>query len=262
TNVAFASVSSPLGALVVTSAIAGEGKTSISVNLALTSALSGQRVILVDADLRRPMVAESFGIEGAVGLSDVLIGTVSLDDALQPWGDLGDTLRVLPSGSRPANPSELLASGAMGQLIGRLRGQADLVIFDTPPVLPVTDAIALARCVDGVLLVTRIGTTGRDKLKSAVSILSKVDLRVVGLVANGGGAGEDYLYEEQRQPAAKNKPRRKARRGASTPEAAVPAPATLVRNATPAAPTRHAAPGPPETGAADNGAPATRTVLP
>nr|WP_231135240.1 polysaccharide biosynthesis tyrosine autokinase [Motilibacter deserti] len=191
TNVMFAGVDKPLRTLLVTSAVASEGKTTTAVNLAITSALAGQRVLIVDADLRRPGVSDELGIEGAFGLTNLLIDETTLEDAVQPWGPDGE-LHVLPSGAVPANPSELLGSMRMLDLIHELRLRYDLVIFDTPPVLPVTDATVLARAVDGVVLVTKVGSTSRDRLKRAVQGLRKLDIRIVGVTCNWTSATEAY----------------------------------------------------------------------
>lgn len=193
TNVQFAGVDKPLRTLLVTSALPGEGKTTTAVNLAITSALAGQTVALVDADLRRPSIAGELGLEGAVGLTSLVIDEVGLEDAMQTWGEHGE-LAVLTSGPIPANPSELLGSQRMLEIIKDLQSRYELVIFDTPPVLPVTDATVLARLVDGVILVTKVGTTRRDRLKRATDSLRKLDVRVVGVVSNWTGAiGEYYL---------------------------------------------------------------------
>lgn len=194
TNVAFASVDQTLSSLVVTSAVPAEGKTTLAINLGVTFARNGQRVVIVDADLRRPSLAEYLGLESAVGLTSVLIGDVPLEHALQSWGD--GLLTVLPSGALPPNPSELLGSGHMQALIKELEARFDLVIFDTPPVLPVTDAAVLANVAGGVVLVTRVGKTTRDRLHRAREALDKVGARSLGVVANWvpGGEGKAYDY--------------------------------------------------------------------
>ena len=132
-----------------------EGKTTTTCNLAITLAQAGRRVVLVEGDLRRPRLAEYLGIEGAVGLTSVLIGRIAAEDALQPWGDI--PLEVLASGPLPPNPSELLQSRAMELLLGDLERRADVVLVDAPPLLPVTDASILARMADGTVLVVRHG---------------------------------------------------------------------------------------------------------
>lgn len=167
---------------VVTSSIESEGKSSTSINLATVIADSGSRVVLVDADLRRPRVDQYMGLVGSVGLSDVLIGRVELEDALQPWGDGG--LFVLAAGTLPPNPSELLGSQAMEALVNVLERDFDVVIFDAPPLLPVTDAAILAGSVAGVILVVAAGKTRRAQLSGAISVLENVGLKPSGLVLN------------------------------------------------------------------------------
>lgn len=195
TNVQFAGVDQPLRSLIITSALAGEGKTTTAINLAITSALAGQSVLLVDADLRRPSVSDELGLEGAVGLTNLAIGELSIDEAVQQWGDNGE-LTVLASGPIPANPSELLGSQRMQDLIKELESRFELVIFDTPPLLPVTDATVLSRLVDGVVLVSKIGSTRRDRLKRAVESLRKLDVRMIGVASNWTTPIGDYYLPE------------------------------------------------------------------
>lgn len=178
TNLQFVDVDNPPQVVVMTSSLPGEGKTTTSMNLALTMAMAGVRTILVEADLRLPKVSAYLGLEGAAGLTTVLAGKATLDDVLQPYGDVG--LSVLPSGVTPPNPSELLGSRGMSALIADLRERADLIIFDTPPLLPVTDAAVLARQVDGAIVVVRHGRTTHDQLAKGLERLASVDARVLG----------------------------------------------------------------------------------
>lgn len=182
TNLQFIGVDRQPKSLVITSCLPNEGKSSTSSNLAITLAQAGWRVILVDGDLRRPRIPSYFGIEGAVGLTDVLIGKTRLDDVIQTWGE--PSLFVLPSGQIPPNPSELLGSQAMRQVLDRLREDYDMVIFDAPPLLPVTDAATLAAVCDGVLLVSRYGKTREEHVARATEQLSSINARVVGTVLN------------------------------------------------------------------------------
>ncbi len=165
---------------VVTSAIAGEGKTSTSVNLAIALASGGVTTCLVDADLRRPTVAKKMGIEGAVGLSDVLVGTVRLVDALQPWGDAD--LFVLPSGSRPPNAGELVSSDAMAELIAALGSQFDTVVIDAPPVLPVADAAVMSRLGNGAIVVASAQSVTKTQLRQALGSLAGSGAHTRGVV--------------------------------------------------------------------------------
>ncbi|MBG6237086.1 capsular exopolysaccharide synthesis family protein [Mycetocola sp. CAN_C7] len=180
TNLSFLDVGSHGKTFVVTSSIQGEGKSTTSANLAIALADAGARVLLVDGDLRRPKVAEYMGIEGAVGLTDVLIGRAELLDVVQPWGR--SKLFVLPAGRIPPNPSELLGSKAMADLIVLFAREFDAVIFDAPPLLPVTDAAVLAKSVGGAIVVAAAGKIHRNQLRSAVTVLENVGAEVSGFV--------------------------------------------------------------------------------
>ncbi|MBF4605098.1 polysaccharide biosynthesis tyrosine autokinase [Curtobacterium sp. VKM Ac-2884] len=180
TNVQFVDLGGTRRAFTVTSALPSEGKSTTAANLALALAETGTRVALVDADLRRPRIAEMLGVEGAVGLTDLLIGRAELDDVLVPWGR--GELRVLPSGSIPPNPSELLASEAMLQLVEVLTRDYDAVIIDAPPLLPVTDAAILSRLTDGALVVSAAGRATRPQLRSALETLENIGGRAMGIV--------------------------------------------------------------------------------
>lgn len=167
---------------VVSSAMPNEGKTHVVANLAIVLAESGASVALVDADMRKPRLAEVMGIEGAVGLSDVLISRAELDDVLQPWGT--DQLTVLPAGQIPPNPSELLGSTAMQQVINDLGERADYVLIDAPPILPVTDAAVLSTLTTGTLLVAAVGKTKRQDINQALESLETVESRFLGFIVN------------------------------------------------------------------------------
>ncbi|MBB2901365.1 non-specific protein-tyrosine kinase [Kineococcus radiotolerans] len=193
TNLQFADVDHPPRVLVVTSALPGEGKSTTAVNLALTAATAGMRVVLVEGDLRLPRVADYLGVEDSAGLTTVLAGRADLDDVLQPYGDTG--LSVLASGPIPLNPAALLGSRHMGDLLARLRERADLVIIDSPPLLPVADAAVLARQTDGALVVVKHGKTTRDHLTRALERLRAVDAPVLGGVLTMVPAkASDYSY--------------------------------------------------------------------
>lgn len=165
---------------VMTSAVQGEGKTTTVANLAVALASLGLRVALVDADLRRPAIADVMGIEGAYGLTDLLIGRGELDSALQPWGTGG--LRVLPSGPVPPNPTELLASPAMELVLAELRTQFDVVLVDAPPLLPVSDALVLGARTDGVLMALALHQTSKHHAAAARTVLTDSGTCVRGLV--------------------------------------------------------------------------------
>jgi succinoglycan biosynthesis transport protein ExoP len=180
TNLQFIQASKSADVLLVTSSVPQEGKSTTAVNLALSFVELGHRVLLVEADLRRPRIARYLGIQNEVGLTNVLIGQVEFEDVIQPWG--GEGLSVLPSGAIPPNPAELLGSPKMLDLVKKLRANYDEVIIDTPPLLPVTDAAVCSGVVDGVVVVVRWGKTQRTQLKAAVDSLRAVDAQVLGVV--------------------------------------------------------------------------------
>lgn len=198
TNLRFVDVHEPARVIAVTSALQGEGKTTLSCNLAIALAEAGWRVLLVDADLRRSRVAEYLGIEAGIGLTDVLVGDVQVDDAIQRWGE--KSLRVLPSGPAPPNPSELLGSKTMADLLRVLRESADIVVIDTAPLLAVTDGVVVAVQADGALLVTRQGRTSRAEVAAAAHALHSVSVRLLGCVLNMAkvARAEAYQYEAYR----------------------------------------------------------------
>lgn len=197
TSVRFLHPDDQLRTLVITSAGAGEGKTTTVVNLATSIAQGGERVVVVDADLRRASVAEVLGLEGSVGLSSVIARQVSLPDAVQRWNDL---FAVLPAGQLPPNPSELVGSQRMVAVLEELLAEYDVVLLDTPPVLPVTDAVALATQADGVLLVARAGRTQRQNLAEARRRLDGVGAQVVGCVLNAASTGQAQGYYATYRP--------------------------------------------------------------
>ena len=192
TNLAFASETGPPKSVIITSSASSEGKTSLAVNLAITSARTGQHVVLVDADLRRPMVHTFLDLPKHRGLVDVLAGTTDLADALQ-FSEAGP-MDVLVAGPVPTNPSELLGSETMRAMIHQLEANYDVVIIDTPPVLPVTDALLIGVHVDAVVVVARLGQTTRDRLRRTTTALEHVNAHMAGVVPNGAIQREDSAY--------------------------------------------------------------------
>ncbi|GAA2559015.1 polysaccharide biosynthesis tyrosine autokinase [Winogradskya consettensis] len=196
TNLQYVDVDRPVKTLVVTSAVPGEGKSSTACGVAMLFAEAGHRVLIVDADLRRPRIADYLGLEGAAGLTTVLAGKASVDDVLQRYGN---HLWVLPSGFLPPNPSELLGSQHMATLMDELREVFDTIIIDCPPLLPVTDAAVVAARADGALLLARSRRTTSAQVTGAVKALKSVDARLLGCVLNMVAAkGPDayYYYDE------------------------------------------------------------------
>lgn len=182
TNLQFSNIGGASQAVVVTSSLPGEGKSTTATNLAIAMAQGGGSVCLVDADLRRPMAAEYLGLEGQIGLTTVLVGAIKVNDALQAWGE--DHLYVLASGSIPPNPSELLGSSRMRDLIAQLKETFDTVIIDAPPLLPVTDAAVLSQHVDGVVVVVGCKNVRKQELEKALAGLALVGARTLGAILN------------------------------------------------------------------------------
>jgi capsular exopolysaccharide synthesis family protein len=182
TNLQFIDVDNPPRVIVVTSSAPGDGKSTVAVNLASSIAAAGQRAILIDCDLRRPVVADIFGISRDVGLTDVLAGRAELQDvAHRPNHAI--LLAVLGAGRIPPNPSELLGSERMRDLLSEI-SKAAIVVLDSPPVLPVTDAAVLAANADGVLVVVSSGKTTFDLLRHAIDSIERTRGRVLGVVLN------------------------------------------------------------------------------
>jgi capsular exopolysaccharide synthesis family protein len=180
TNLQFVGVGETSRSFVLTSSVPGEGKSTTSANLAIAMALAGQQVVIVDADLRKPRLADYLGVEGAVGLTDVLVGRAQASDVILRWGNTN--LYVLPAGRIPPNPSELLGSTAMVSLIRSLEKSFDIVLFDAPPLLPVTDAAILATKAGGALLMVAAGRAHKNQVRGAISALTNVGAKVAGVV--------------------------------------------------------------------------------
>ncbi|GAB3633882.1 hypothetical protein GCM10027421_32350 [Microbacterium shaanxiense] len=182
TNLQFIDVDNPPRVIVVTSAVPGDGKSTVAVNLASSLAAAGQRAILVDCDLRRPVIADIFGISRDVGLTDVLAGRAELQDVAHHPNN-AVPLVVLGAGRIPPNPSELLGSRRMRDFLAEVSKSA-IIILDSPPVLPVTDAAVLSAGADGVLVVVSSGKTTFDMLQRAIDSVARTSGRVLGVVLN------------------------------------------------------------------------------
>lgn len=205
TNLQFMRPDRPPRILAVTSPLPGDGKSTIATNLAVTLAEVGVAVTLVDGDLRRPTLAENFGLLADVGLTDVVVGRTEVEDVLQPVPEYAN-LRVLTAGHLPPNPSEILSSERLRSVLAELSKES-LVIIDTPPLIPVTDAAIVAARFDGVLIVVQVGRTTVDHVAAALGSLARVKATVLGAVLNQVPASrslsragyEHYYYYEPGQ---------------------------------------------------------------
>lgn len=199
TNLRFVDVDRPPKVIAVTSALPGEGKTSIAVNLAASMAESGVKVCLVETDLRRPTAARALGLVPDAGLTTCLIGQAHVHQVLQSAG----TFTVLTSGPVPPNPAELLGSEQFRTVLATLSDEFDHIVIDTSPVLPVTDTAAMAPMVDGYVLVVRAARTGRSQIVTALDALRRGGTPVLGMVLNMAplrGEGKAYGYAYTYRP--------------------------------------------------------------
>lgn len=231
-NFEFVRSANKAGVLVVTSAQRAEGKSTTAVNFALAMAEQGKNVLLVDADLRRPSIASVTGTEGSVGLTTVLIGQASIDDVTQQWGM--PTMHLLNAGALPPNPLQLLDSDAMFALIVELRRRYDVVIFDSPPLLPVSDAAVLAKHADGAIVTVTAGRTRRRQLQLALETLEVAAADVLGIIVTRAKSGRGATYYQRETSWWSRLQRRRTR-----PEAR-PAPATTPAAAPDPSPGRRA----------------------
>jgi non-specific protein-tyrosine kinase len=231
TNLQFSGLKNQSSTLLVTSASPGEGKSTTAANLAVIMAQGQKRVVLVDADLHRPSVHRIFGVSNRVGLTSLLLDeTMGLDVALQ-WTNLSN-LRVLTTGPLPPNPADVLNSAEVTRIIERLRQEADLIIFDSPPVFAVTDAVILAGKLLNTLIVVDTGRTRSDMLRREVDALNRAGAKVFGVVLNklSEKATSSAYYYYYDYTASRDAPRRwwqrapkKRRKVASTPTVPTPA---------------------------------------
>jgi len=217
TSVEFLSLDQPIGSIQVTSALASEGKTSTLANLAVTFARAGQRVIVLCCDLRRPRVHEFFGLSNRVGFTSVLLGDTPLAQAIQA-GDPELPIGVVASGPLPPNPAELLASKRAVEVIEDLDRRCDILMIDSPPILPVTDGLVISGLVDAVLVVSNAGSSTKRGVKRASELLRQVDAPLIGSILNGVGSkaeygytygGDNRYYLDAQEPARKTAPEAK-----------------------------------------------------
>jgi capsular exopolysaccharide synthesis family protein len=203
TNLRFSSLAKSKSVIVVTSSSGSEGKSTVTANLAVALAESGQRVVVVSGDLRRPVLSGIFGVdETSAGLTTVLIGEATVTECLVPITlESGHKLYVLPAGPLPPNPAELLGSRAMGDLLASLSAaDVDFVLVDCPPVLPVSDPLAIAQFADGVIVLSVVGQTRAHNLREACDRLDRVGAEIIGILLNGvPTAGGRYPYHYDRR---------------------------------------------------------------
>jgi len=191
TNIQFAGLDKPIKTILVTSSIAGEGKTTTASNLAITMAQAGNRTLLIGADLRRPALHSVFGVHREPGITNYLAGMATLEQIVQKSGI--DRLAIITCGAVPSNPSELLSSQKMKDFISLLKSKVDIILFDSPPLVPVIDAAIISSYADGVVLVASAGLSKFDLLKHAKEILDRVDARLLGVLFNNYHLAEAYF---------------------------------------------------------------------
>ena len=200
TNIQLKDTDNEIKTIAVTSASPQEGKTIVSANLAITMAQAGMKTLLIGSDMRKPMIARVFGIEQTPGLSEILLGNCSWRNAVQTVTDLIvgkmsleevlltqglDNLHLIPAGSIPPNPAELVESKRLSDFIEEAKSEYDVILFDSPPILSTADAAILGSKMDGVLLVYRLGTVSRGLLKRSTAQLEQVNCRILGVILNG-----------------------------------------------------------------------------
>ncbi|MFR2264616.1 MAG: CpsD/CapB family tyrosine-protein kinase [Clostridium sp.] len=181
-NIEYSSFDDEYRAIVVTSSVPGEGKSTTSGNLALSLAQSGNKVLLVDCDMRKPSIHKKFKISNMSGTAELLLRKESFEDVANFYNE---NLTIITAGKIPPNPSEMLSSRAMTAFIKEMKKEFKYIILDTPPLQAVTDAQVLSTKVDGVLLVVRAGSTKRDAVLNSIDLIKKVQGKVIGTVLNG-----------------------------------------------------------------------------
>lgn len=195
TSIQFSKWNDKLQVIAVASTMSGEGKTTTISNLAVSYAQEGKKVVLVDADLRRPSIHRGFALSNKVGLSNLLANQCTLDEVVRPT--YIEHLAVIPSGPVPPNPGELLSSNQLNRMLDDLRESYDIILFDTPPLLAVADGVIVAALCDGVVLVVQVGKVKRQLIKKAKARLEHVNAQILGVVLNNQRKSKaDYQYYE------------------------------------------------------------------
>lgn len=192
-NITFSAVDKEMKTILVTSALPGDGKSTISANLATLFAQDGKRVLFIDADMRKPTVQYTFSLTNAAGLSTVLTQQRLAGEVIRE-SEISPNLHIMTSGPIPPNPAELLGSRSMTVLMNDMAQQYDLIVFDAPPVLSVTDAQLLANKVDGTLLVVNTGVTEKENIEKAKDQLENAQARILGAVMNNFELDKDHYY--------------------------------------------------------------------
>lgn len=190
-NIEYSSFDDEYRAIVVTSSVPGEGKSTTSGNLALSLAQSGNKVLLVDCDMRKPSIHKKFKISNMSGTAELLLRKESFEDVANFYNE---NLTIITAGKIPPNPSEMLSSRAMTAFIKEMKKEFKYIILDTPPLQAVTDAQVLSTKVDGVLLIIRAGSTKRDAVLNSVDLIKKVQGKVIGTVLNGVDNKKNSYY--------------------------------------------------------------------
>lgn len=195
TNIQYLSIEKEIKSIVVTSACPNEGKSTVLGNLALAFAQNGKKVLIIDCDLRQPSIHRKFNVSNLCGISQVLIEEETLDTAIQHYKD---NLDILTSGSIPPNPSEIINSITMNDLLEELKNKYDILMLDSPPLEVVTDGQILSTKVDGTLLVLKAGKSKIESVKEAKNLLNKVGANIIGLVINEARESKKkYSYDEE-----------------------------------------------------------------
>lgn len=195
TNIEFSAVDRQLQTLICTSAVPTEGKTTSASNLAIVFAQQGKKTLIVDADLRKPATHSAFKVANTVGLTSILTERTTVEKAVVPT--TVEQLYILPSGPVPPNPAELLGSQSMKELIKELKECYDMILFDTPPVLAVTDPQLIGNLCDGALLVVKSNQTRKDDIMKAKELLQQANVHILGTVLNSKKQkNEQYYYGE------------------------------------------------------------------
>lgn len=191
TNIQYSSIDKQVKTLVVTSSNAGEGKSTVSGNLAYTFFQSGKRVLIIDCDLRKPSLHRKFNVPNEVGLTDVLVGTSELNKVMKK---IDDNLYLLTTGTLPPNPAEIIGSNTMENFLDECKINFDYIILDTPPILPVTDSKLLAIKADATVLVVRSEISKSKHVSQAFKELEKVNANVIGTILNDVEMHSEKLY--------------------------------------------------------------------